>query len=682
MLARPVGAERAGKAVAPPTFRAQTAGTTQRAAPPPPTGLRPSAVPATQPAAPGPLTGLRPSAVPAVHTALRSSGLPLDGATRVAMEHGFGHDFGEVRVHTDELAERSASALGADAYAVADHVVFARDGYRPATAAGRSLIAHELAHVVQQRSSGSFSGPGEAALEQDAERAARDVEAGRLVSVANGAARGEIQRQAAATVEPTETASVPTEVAPAPAVPPAVQAVQADAAQGLGRLQLTVPALLASNDQTERNTGGLFSGSTPRVAYTTMTVRTDSEQIRVAVGHPPKVSAFFFTGPAQVPWDGTAHVPPGTIEAGADTVGTIDNQVSPPQVIVRTKGPDGAWRSQDDLKKTFVHESSHILVGSYGELPQTGTATSFDRYQDEFRAYWVADFAKEPEADRWKAIRKHIVGEDATEGTYPGLRDRYWAKDAAGNWADATFRAQIDGHHQPMGFNLSNSPRLDRLFTTLGEAKADPAKTDAAILAILQLSAAERAEANGASLIVNLVKQLPDGPALRVREALSTPTNLDYSTRIAAVSSPGVTAFLTACALNGEDAIKAAYAALTGAEKGSIASDAAVAVFLDHRLPNVLQRAAVYAMVVSTAIGQYDVMHNFLRECLDALNNAISTPPAAPPPRMMELLEQLTLDSRLALYALNKGAMTVFVDPLPEPVRMPVIAILRGDREP
>lgn len=664
MLAGRVGADRAGKAAAPLTSRAQTAGATRRATP-----RRP--------------TGLRPSAVPAVHAALRSSGVPLDGGTRVAMEQGFGHDFGEVRVHTGELAERSASALGADAYAVADHVVFARDGYRPATAAGRRLIAHELAHVVQQRSSGSFSGPGEASLEQDAEGAARDVEAGRLVSVANGAARGEIQRQAAATVEPAETASVSTQVAPAPTVSPAVQAVQAEAAQGLGRLRLTVPALLASKDETERNTGGLFSGSTPRVAYTTMTVRTDSEQIRVALGHPPKVSVFFFVGPTQAPWDGTAHVPPGTIEHGEHTMGTIDRQVSPPQIIVRVKGPDGAWQSQDDLKKTFVHESSHILVTSYGELPQTGTdAASFDRYQDEFRAYWVSEFANQPEADRWKAIRKHIVGEDATEGTYPSLRDRYWAKNATGNWANAAFRAQIDGYHRPVGFNLSNSPRLDHLFTTLGQAKADPAKTDAAILAILQLSAAERAEANAASLIVNLVKQLPDGPALRVREALSTPTNLDYSTRIAAVSSPGVTAFLTACALNGEGAIKAAYAALTGAEKGSIALDAAVAVFLDHHLPNVLQRAAVYAMVASRAIGQYDVMYNFLRECLDALNEAISTPPAAPPPRMMELLKQLTLNSRLALYALNKGAMTVFVDPLPEPVRVPVIAILRGDREP
>jgi hypothetical protein len=664
VLARPVGAERAGKAVAPPTSQAQTAGAAQRVAP-------------------RPLTGLRPSAVPAVYTALDSSGVPLDGATRVAMEHGFGHDFGEVRVHTGELAERSASALDADAYAVGDHVVFARDRYRPANAAGRRLIAHELAHVVQQRSSGPFSGPGEAPLEQDAERAARDVEAGRLVSVANGAARGEIQRQAVATIEPTETASVSAKVAPAPAVPPAVQAVQAEAAQGLGRLRLTVSALLASKDQTERNTGGLFSGSTPRAAYTTMTLRTDSEQIRVAVGHPPKKSAFFFVGPTQVPWDGTAHAPPGTIEHGENTLGTIDDQVNPPQVIVRVKGPDGAWLSQDQLKTTFVHESSHILVKSYGELPQTGPDdASFDRYQDEFRAYWVADFAKEPEADRWKAIRKHIVGEHATEGTYPTLRDPYWAKDAAGNWANAAFRAQIDGHHRPMGFNLSNSLRLDRLFTTLGEAKADPAKTDAAILAILQLSPTERAEAKGASLIVNLVNQLPDGPALRVREALSTPTNLEYSTRIAAVSSPGVTAFLTACALNGEDAIKAAYAALTGAEKGSIASDAAVDVFLDHHLPNVWQRAAVYAMVVSAAIGQYDVMHNFLRECLDALNDAISTPPAAPPPRMMELLKRLTLHSRLALYVLNKDAMTVFVDPLPEPIRMPVIAILRGDREP
>src|SRR5262249_52273012 len=59
------------------------------------------------------------------------------------------------RVHTDGAAASSARALSAEAYTVGNHLVFGQERYQPATAHGRSLIAHELTHVLQQRAGAS-----------------------------------------------------------------------------------------------------------------------------------------------------------------------------------------------------------------------------------------------------------------------------------------------------------------------------------------------------------------------------------------------------------------------------------------------------------------------------------------------------------------------------------------------
>src|SRR5437588_8860450 len=87
---------------------------------------------------------------PIVHDVLRSPGQPLDAATRVYMEPRFGHDFSKVRVHADDRAAESAHAINARAYAAGSHVVFGAGRYALATNDGRRLLAHELAHVVQQ----------------------------------------------------------------------------------------------------------------------------------------------------------------------------------------------------------------------------------------------------------------------------------------------------------------------------------------------------------------------------------------------------------------------------------------------------------------------------------------------------------------------------------------------------
>jgi hypothetical protein len=79
-----------------------------------------------------------------------SPGRPIDAATRGFMESRFGHDFSKVRVHTGGAAASAADAMQAHALASGTDIAFAPGMYRPGARAGMHLLAHELAHVVQQ----------------------------------------------------------------------------------------------------------------------------------------------------------------------------------------------------------------------------------------------------------------------------------------------------------------------------------------------------------------------------------------------------------------------------------------------------------------------------------------------------------------------------------------------------
>lgn len=85
-----------------------------------------------------------------VDAILHQGGQPLDGDTRRFFESRFGADFGDVRIHTDAEAAESARSVNAKAYTVGSKVVFNTGQYTPHNDSGRRLLAHELAHVVQQ----------------------------------------------------------------------------------------------------------------------------------------------------------------------------------------------------------------------------------------------------------------------------------------------------------------------------------------------------------------------------------------------------------------------------------------------------------------------------------------------------------------------------------------------------
>ena len=111
-------------------------------------------------------------------------GSPLAAALRADLEPRYGHDFSAVRVHDDGAADRDAQALRARAYTSGSDIVFAAGAHAPDSSAGRRLLAHELAHVVQQARGAAppgLSQPGDA-MERSADAVADRVMAGRDAS--------------------------------------------------------------------------------------------------------------------------------------------------------------------------------------------------------------------------------------------------------------------------------------------------------------------------------------------------------------------------------------------------------------------------------------------------------------------------------------------------------------------
>jgi hypothetical protein len=93
----------------------------------------------------------------------QGGGQPLEGPVKAGMEHALGADLSDVRVHTDGTAAASAQAVQAHAYTVGTDIVFGPGQFQPESPTGQRTLAHELTHVVQQRSgpvSGTPTGDG------------------------------------------------------------------------------------------------------------------------------------------------------------------------------------------------------------------------------------------------------------------------------------------------------------------------------------------------------------------------------------------------------------------------------------------------------------------------------------------------------------------------------------------
>lgn len=147
---------------------------------------------------------------------------PLPPHLRQSMGRAFGANLSDVRLHTGSQAAAAADALHADAFATGQDIYFAPSKYQPETPSGRRLLAHEIAHTVQQGTTPHDQGvtrvttPGEPA-EQQADYAANTAMAGGVVppGALSGTAPGVIARQESA--PPAAPPTAPSSAAGAPA---------------------------------------------------------------------------------------------------------------------------------------------------------------------------------------------------------------------------------------------------------------------------------------------------------------------------------------------------------------------------------------------------------------------------------------------------------------------------------
>ncbi len=150
--------------------------------------------------------GVAAGADEAVSRAAGSSGSPLPDGLRSQFESSLGADLSSVRVHTGEESAQAAKAVGARAYTTGQDIHFGAGHYNPSSAFGVHLLAHEVAHTVQQAGAAptmqhklEVSTPGDAA-EVEADRAADAMVAGIPASIsltAVGASRQVVQRDSA-----------------------------------------------------------------------------------------------------------------------------------------------------------------------------------------------------------------------------------------------------------------------------------------------------------------------------------------------------------------------------------------------------------------------------------------------------------------------------------------------------
>jgi len=112
---------------------------------------------------------------------LRTDGEPLSTQARQYFEPRFGADLSIARLHTGADADLAAKELGARAFTIGRHIAFRAGEYNPGSAMGRRVLAHELAHVVQQSGAvGASGGSAHRSLESEAELAAEQALAGRV----------------------------------------------------------------------------------------------------------------------------------------------------------------------------------------------------------------------------------------------------------------------------------------------------------------------------------------------------------------------------------------------------------------------------------------------------------------------------------------------------------------------
>jgi len=182
----------------------------------------------------------------------RDAGQKLAPAVREEMERGFDSDFSSVQIHDDAAAHDSARAINARAYTAGNNIVFGEGAYRPDSKGGKALLAHELAHTLQQdgvqmKSNDPLPTAFDSELEREADRAALTVTSGRSAGAMTRVNRPTVFKAegdppagtSADTVDSASPADDGAPTAPPPDIPADVEVIE-ETPSGPGATRLVV----------------------------------------------------------------------------------------------------------------------------------------------------------------------------------------------------------------------------------------------------------------------------------------------------------------------------------------------------------------------------------------------------------------------------------------------------------
>ena len=333
-------------------------------------------------------------------------GQALDSGAKSRMGAAFGHDFSGVRVHTNAEAAGLSDSLNARAFTIGSDIAFGPGEYQPGTLIGDALIAHELAHVVQQNGGGN--GPtapqskgvvGHDALEEEADVAAVGAVSALWLGAQGGLAN--ISRQAM----PRLRSGLQLQRCSKKSYP-AVDVSSLPA----GRIRAAVLELSQSDDEIDRNTARqVAEGNIHAYYYEDLAQPNDVDAKLRGYGYDPAVLTIYLqpiTGDEMVVQrnaEGSAH--------GMDIFGKRTLSVE-------------RW------KMLLVHETNHAVNQPF--------SNALERYKSEFRAYWLAEYRGVSDLnDRARQIREHILRD------YPVIKTAYDS--------DPTVKTAIDSYTRPEG---------------------------------------------------------------------------------------------------------------------------------------------------------------------------------------------------------------------------------------
>jgi hypothetical protein len=294
------------------------------------------------------------------------SGSPLDGGVKSRMESAFGHDFSRVRVHTDGQAANLSSTVNARAFTVGEQVAFGAGEYQPGTLIGDALIAHELAHVVQQGGAATSTdaplqkGDGAyTALEEDADQSA----VGAVVSAWSGAKSG-LAKIAQSAMPRLKSGLRLSRCKSTPSPAPPAKTVALNIAH-LEQGPASHAADLTKAEETYRQANIKFDVSTPPPF--------DDAKTKSLIGNDYILDEFTSVGSPTAEETALTADPAGR-KAGAISMYYVKGMShgstgeSFPASLFPTF-PASVIISSTDTKETFSHELGHMLLNDGGHHP-------------------------------------------------------------------------------------------------------------------------------------------------------------------------------------------------------------------------------------------------------------------------------------------------------------------------